>query len=312
MMERTPAILVVGSINMDLVLQTERAPLAGESFIGREYGYVPGGKGANQAVAAARLGADVTFVGKIGADAHGTKLKERLQEQGISTESLTVDQGSQTGLAVIMVEASGQNRIIVYPGANMAIGERDVERAFERPYDAVMTNLEIPQPIVVEVCRRAREKGIPVVLDAGPAQPFDLGQVPGLEILTPNETETLALVGRECGTAEEAEAAAQALAAASGARFVVIKMGRQGALLYDEGTARLLPAFDVEAVDTTAAGDAFTAAVTVHYLRHGDLARAVQYANAAGALAVTRLGAQPSLPTADEVKQFARERDIDL
>lgn len=312
MAKRKPSILVVGSINMDLVLQTERAPLAGESFIGDEYGYVPGGKGANVAVSAARLGADVTFVGRIGDDAHGAKLKEQLEAQGISTEFLAVDQERQTGLAVITVEASGQNRIIVYPGANMAIRKEDVARAFEHSYDAVMSNLEIAQEIVVEVSRQAGCKDIPVVLDAGPAQSFDLGRMRRLEILTPNETETMALTGMECRTPQEAEAAARALAKASQAHFIVIKMGEQGALLYGEETCEFFPAHKVEAVDATAAGDAFTAAMTVHYLRHGDMGKAVRYANVAGALTVTRLGAQPSLPTSDEVKQFTNDRGIRL
>ncbi len=312
MSEKRPSILVVGSINMDLVLRMDRVPLPGESFIGREYRHVPGGKGANQAVAAARLGAEVTFVGRVGDDAHGQKLKTQLAAQGISTDLLVTDSGSQTGLAVILLEESGRNRIVVYPGANMEIRPEDLAAAFRRTYDAVMLVLEIPLPMVVEVCRLARANGIPAILDAGPARAFDLTQVRGLEILTPNETETSALTDLPCGTPEEASKAARALAEKSDARYVVLKMGEEGSLLHADGRDEIFPAHRVSAVDTTAAGDAFTAAMAVEYVRSGDIARAIRYATAAGALAVTRLGAQPSLPTADEVRQFIQQREVTL
>lgn len=308
MSKSPPSILDVGSVNMDLVLRSERVPLVGESLIGQEYVYVPGGKGANQAVAAARLGAEVTFVGRIGADAHGSRLKAELQAQGISTDLVRVDTDAQTGLAVIMLEHSGENRILVYPGANMSIRREDIEPAFEQRHDAVMITLEIPPEVVISVCSKAREKQIPTVLDAGPAQPFDLGQVRGLEILSPNETETVALTGKPCRTPDEAEAAARVLAELAEARFVVIKLGEQGALLHGEGKTEFVPAYTVDVVDSTAAGDSFTAAMTVHFLQHGDIREAVRYANGAGALAVTRLGAQPSMPEAKEVEQFLVER----
>lgn len=297
-------IVVIGSSNTDMIIKIDRIPRPGETVIGGQFSTAPGGKGANQAVAAARLGAQVTFVGKIGPDAHGARLRHGLEAEGIATDLLAVEQGAQSGLAVIVVEAGGENRILVYSGANMAIRPEDVAPAFARSYDAVMLNLEIPEAIVVEVCRKARERDIPVVLDAGPARPFDLGQVPGLEILSPNESEALALTGIEVATPDDAEKSARVLAEASRARYIVIKMGEQGALAYADGQADFFPAHSVDAVDTTAAGDAFTAALTLHYVQHGDIAEAVKHANAAGALAVTKLGAQPSLPTADEVTRF--------
>jgi len=304
MTDTRPSILVVGSINMDLVLQTPRVPLAGESFFGETYSYVPGGKGANQAVAAAKLGAKLTFVGRVGADAHGARLKEQLAEHGIATEFLIEDPTRPSGLAVIMLEASGENRILVYSGANMNLCAEDFAAAFHRPHDAVLLTLEIPSQVIIEVCRIAREKGIPVILDAGPAQPFDLRQTPGLEILSPNETEATALTGLECRTVDDARKAARALAETSAARMVVIKLGDRGALLHREGQTELIPAFSVEPVDTTAAGDSFTAALAVHYLQHGNPAEAVRFGNAAGGLAVTQLGAQPSLPDRDQVERF--------
>lgn len=304
MIDKKVSILVVGSINMDLVLKTSRIPYAGESFFGDSYCHIPGGKGANHAVAAARLGAKVTFAGKIGNDANGMALKASLEKQGISTELLKVDENSPSGLAVIMLEESGQNRILVYSGANMELEPEEIVRAFEKSYDAVMLTLEIPQKVVIETCRKAKEKNIPVILDAGPAQSFPLEKISGIELLTPNETEATALTGLECNTKKDAEKAASALEEKSQARWIVIKMGEQGALLYHKGESELFPAHKVEVVDTTAAGDAFTAGLMIAYTQHGDIQKAIRYANVVGALTVTKLGAQPSLPTAEEVEKF--------
>ncbi len=308
------SLLVVGSVNMDLVMQLDRAPQGGETLLGRRYSYVPGGKGANQAVAAARLGMDVTFAGKVGTDAHGPVLRESLEVEGIATPYLLSDAGEQTGFAAIFVESDGQNRIVVFPGANMAIREADVSKAFHGTYKAVMINLEIPQEIVLEVCRLARERSLPIILDAGPVRDLDFSLLHGLEIISPNETETRAITGIECRGVDDAVEAAQKLVRIAPSRFAVIKLGQRGALLYDaeQDYAKYLKGYPAEAVDSTAAGDAFTAAMTAHYLRYGDLPQAVAYANAAGALAVTRLGAQPSLPMAREVQAFIRERGLEI
>jgi ribokinase len=299
---------------MDLVMQMDRAPQGGETLVGRKYSYVPGGKGANQAVAAARLGMEVTFAGKLGADAHGPVLRERLEEEGLDTRHLLNDAGEQTGFAAIIVESDGQNRIAVFPGANMAIQASDVEEVFGESYRAVMINLEIPHEVVLEVCRLAREKSLPIILDAGPIRDLDFSLLHGLEIISPNETETRAITGIECRGVDDAVEAAQKLVRIAPSKFAVIKLGQRGALLYDaeQDYAKYVKGFQVEAVDSTAAGDAFTAALTAHYLRFGDLPRAVAYANAAGALAATRLGAQPSLPTGAEVHSFIRERGLEI
>lgn len=304
--EAKPSILVVGSINMDWVMQVPRVPQPGESIIGDACHSIPGGKGANQAVAAARLGAKVSLAGKIGQDANGMKLREHLDAQGISTRSVISDAASQTGLAVITLDSTGQNSIVVFPGANLDIRKDELQHAFsERRFDALMLQLEVSQEIVIESCAMARAAGIPIVLDAGPAQAFPLERVPGIEILSPNETETLALTGVELRTLDDAVRAATLLWERSGARAVVLKLGEKGSLLrMPEGRTEHFPAESVEVVDTTAAGDAFTAAMTIRYLQTGDLAEAVAYGNLAGALAVTRLGAQPSLPTAKEVDAF--------
>ena len=312
-MEKKPRILVVGSINMDLVLEMDRLPEAGESLLGRRYSYVPGGKGANQAVAAARLGAEVTFVGRVGNDAHGGTLREHLAREAIHAEFLATDEQAQTGFAVIPVEAGGQNRIMVYAGANLSIRVQDVQSAFRQSFDALVVNLEISPEIVEEACRQASRRGVPVFLDAGPVRELDLGKLVGLYVLSPNETETRAYSGLPCGTDEEAARASRRLAEITGCRFVALKLGERGAFLYESSSGRgeRVPGFRVQAVDTTAAGDAFTAGLAAQYLRTGELGRAARYANAAGALAATRLGAQPSLPRRAEVEAFLRERGVE-
>lgn len=299
-------ILVVGSINMDFVLRTERVPESGESILCEEFRTIPGGKGANQATALARLGADAVFAGRIGKDGFGAELRRNLETNGVCTEFLSVDDEAPTGTAFIILESSGANRIMVFPGANMKLGTADIERAMDNPFDAVMTNLEIPAEVVRRIAVIAKEKHIPAVLDAGPARGFDISAVPGLDIVSPNETETSTLTGLPCSTVEEAERAAARLSSLCRANHVVIKMGSKGALLHSHGKTEFFPAYEVKAVDTTAAGDAFTAALTIEYIRHGNIGKAMEYANAAGALAVTRLGAQPSLPYGREVDLFLK------
>lgn len=303
---KKPSVLVVGSINMDLVLEASRQPYVGESLVGCCYSYAPGGKGANQAVALARLGAGVTLVGCVGADENGRALTTGLGREGIDIGFLREDSESQTGLAVVVLGGDAKNSILVFPGANMRLTLGDLDRAFEaRKYDAMVLQLEIPGEIVIESCRRARQAGMPVVLDAGPAQEFPLEQTSGVDILSPNETETFALTGIELKSIADAERAAAKLLSRSNARAVVIKLGEAGAVLQRAGGKCLhFPAQSVSAVDPTAAGDAFTAAMTMRYLESGDMEAAVAYGNFAGALAATKIGAQCSLPTAAEIETF--------
>jgi ribokinase len=301
------SILVAGSINMDLIMETERSPEAGESVIGTGYSNAPGGKGANLAAAAAKLGAEVTFVGRVGNDRNGSILRNNLAEAGVRTDFLISDPYTQTGLAVIILEVTGDNRIVVVPGANSALTIDDLTGPFTQSYDAVVTNLEIP-PDVTAACRQmALRSNIPFILDAGPAREFDLSGVSGLEILSPNETETKALIGAQCDTIQQVEEAARKLAEKSQAKIVVIKLGERGAYWFSEGTGGMIGPYWVDAVDTTAAGDAFTAGLTLEYLKSGNIAEAVQFANAVGALTVTKLGAQPSLPGLTEVEQFLKD-----
>lgn len=303
-----PSILVVGSMNMDLVLLADRMPAVGESYYGNEYHYIPGGKGANQAAAAALLGAEVTFIGRVGNDAHGEKVIQNLASKGIKTDLIARDAELPTGLAVIIVDPSGENRIMVYGGANLNMQISDLSPAFEKTYDAIMMNLEVPDEIIINTCRTARELQVPVIIDAGPARKFDLMTLGEIEILSPNETETEALTGLKCDNEENARTAAARLAEISNAIFIVLKMGDRGALIHHMGKSELIDAFKVDAVDATAAGDAFTAAMSVHLLQHSDIRKAVRYGNAAGAIAVTRLGAQTSLPGKEETDNFLADR----
>ncbi len=295
-------------MNMDLVLTADRIPAPGESYFGETYHTIPGGKGANQAVAAARLGATVTFAGRVGNDSNGRRLVENLAANGIDTAGVTIDEEHPTGLAVIIVEPGGANRIMVYPGANMRLAFDDVRSALSGSYDAIMMNFEIPDDVVFAVTERAAPRAVPVVIDAGPARSFELERLGGVEVLSPNETETEVLTGMRCDSDAATEEAARALRARSDARLVIIKLGERGSLAYDGRTMRKTRAFPVEAVDATAAGDAFTAGFAVRYFSRRDLSDSLRFAAAAGAIAVTRLGAQPSLPSARETEAFLDAR----
>lgn len=309
MKTKTPSILVVGSMNMDLVVGVDRMPEAGESYFGKDYHYIPGGKGANQAVAAAKLGANLQFVGRVGDDAHGEKLISNLVEQGIDINGIIRDPDHPSGLAIIVLEPTGQNRIFVYPGSNMHIRVEDVENALNREFDAILLNFEIADDILFYILKRAKEKSVPVFIDAGPARTVDLQNLGPLEILSPNETETETLTGLSCDSIDAAARAAAKLAEIAGAKIVVIKLGARGALLWRDGIWKHFDTLPAERVDATAAGDAFTAAMTVNYLMYHDLGKAVQYGNAAGALAITQLGAQPSLPTEKQLARFIADSE---
>jgi len=274
--------------------------------MGTQYCRVAGGKGANQAVAIARLGATATFVGKTGTDSEGETLRARLCAEGVRTEFVSCCASAPTGLAVITVDDRGGNSIVVIPGANSLVTGEDVQIALRAGwYDALLLQFEIPPQTVMAACRLAQAQGVPIVLDAGPAQEFPLEQLRGVHILTPNETETLALTGIDPDTPRAAQTATGILLRRSRANAVVLKLGGRGALLCSrDGSCEHMPAYAIDAVDTTAAGDAFTAAMTVEYVQSGDLRKAVMRGNAAGALAAMNLGAQPSLPTAHVLDEF--------
>ncbi len=306
---RKKRILVIGSINMDLVLNVSSVPVAGESCLADHYWFSPGGKGANQAAAAAQLGADVTFVGKIGKDANGVQLLNTQKAFGVDTSYIKTDENASTGLAVVMVEADGKNRILIVPGSNMLLMPEDVVPVIdEGSYDAMIVQLEIPHQTVIAACWAAMNKGMPVVVDAGPAQSFPLNEIEGVTVLSPNETETMALCGIYPDTEENAMNAARLLLQKTKANYIVIKRGDKGAFVYGKDIEQNIAALRVQAVDTTAAGDAFTAALTVRLIEHNSIEEAVIFANYVGALTVTKAGAQSSLPTGMEVEKFLKDK----
>ena len=259
-----PRILCVGSANMDLVMKMERVPERGETLItARDYEFIPGGKGANAAVACARLGADTLLCTKLGDDANGKVLREMYVKENISPRFIGVDKHNNTGLAGIFLESSGANRIVVYPGANNALTTDDLEEAFISYPDALLMQFEIPESTIVKACRMAAERGVKVFIDAGPARAdFPLRELGQLEIFSPNETETLAYTGISPDTMSSTMSASVKLSVMVNAKYIVLKLGSRGAYVYDGVNADIVPSYDVTAIDTTAAGDAFTAALT--------------------------------------------------
>jgi ribokinase len=299
-------ILVVGSINMDLVVRAQRFPVAGETLRGEGFKVVPGGKGSNQAVAASRLGGSVKMVGRVGADTFGPTLRKTLEDAGVDATEVKADPNAATGVAFIILDASGQNSIIIAQGANLSVKPenlRTLEPLFEKS-DVLLLQLEIPMESVEEAVKIAKEKGARVVLDAGPPTPLTDKLIKQIDVLSPNETEASALLGREVApTAKDAEAAARELLA-KGAGSVVFKLGERGCLVVSKDEVIHLPSYIVDVVDTTGAGDAFTAALAVALGEGKSLKEASLFASAAGALAVTKFGAQPSMPGRADVDKF--------
>jgi len=301
-------IVVVGSSNTDMVVKSNRLPAPGETVTGGQFVMVPGGKGANQAVAAARLGAEVTFVAKVGADMFGDEAIEGYRREGILTDLVLRDADLHTGVALILVDDGGENLISVASGANHALTPKDVDAAAERVRMAavMMIQLEIPMDTVIRAAQLAAKVNVPVVLDPAPAPdgPLDAALLEFVTYLTPNETEAQRLTGIEVTDEDSAKAAAEKLLDA-GARNAIVTLGGKGALVASTEGSFLVPGYKVEAADSTAAGDAFNGALAAALAAGQSLDEAVRQANLVGALSVTRLGAQPSLPTAEELRRFA-------
>lgn len=300
-------ILVAGSSNIDFLLSTPYIPAPGETMISSgKYAFTPGGKGANTAVAAASFGADVVFCSRVGDDAYGDRLIELFKNRGLDTRNVRVDRLEQTGLAVVMLEKNGANRIIVYSGANAKINDVDVEDAFTTSYpDAVLTQFEIRPEAVIAAAKCAADESVPLFVDAGPAnRDFPLEQLERVEIFSPNEVETEILTGIRPNNLENCLRASIALCNRVDIKYVVLKLGSRGCYVYDGKYCDIISPFDVPVVDTTAAGDVFTAAITTEYLRTGDILASAKYANAAGALAVSKLGAINSVPTDEDVRSL--------
>lgn len=303
----TPTIIVVGSLNMDLVVRAPRHPQPGETLIGSDFQTFPGGKGANQAVAAARLGARVRMIGRVGVDAFGEALLTAAQNDGVDTTFVQHDPVHPTGVALITLDAHGQNTIVVAPGANMQVSEADVERA-ESVFagaDALLMPLECPLEAVMAATRLARKYGVKIILNPAPARLLPAELLAQLDYLAPNQPELQTLAGGETDVA-----AAIAKLRQQGVKSVVVTLGEHGALLASDDQPVQLPAFQVPVVDTVAAGDAFVAAFCVALAEGKPPLEAARWGNAAGALAVTRAGAQPSLPSRVEVMRLLEVQAI--
>lgn len=298
-------VLVVGSLNMDLVVNAPRLPQAGETILGGNFSTFPGGKGANQAVAAARIGAAVTMVGSVGRDAFGTQLLQTLARDGIDTSSISALEGQPTGIALITVDALGRNTIVVASGANACLTPQHLQQAQSAfaAADVLILQLETPLPTVRAALEAAHRHGCLVVLNPAPACTLDPELLRGVDYLIPNEGEALQVAG-----SSSLEDAIQKLSFL-GVKNLIITLGAQGALLVTPGGRATFPAFPVNAVDTVAAGDAFVGTFSASLAAGISPQDAIRWANAAAAISVTRHGAQPSLPTRDEVRQFLQGMD---
>lgn len=298
-----PKIVVLGGINMDLIGVTARMPAPGETVAGERFYTAPGGKGANQAVAASRLGAQVSMVGRVGDDEFGPTMLTDLRDHGIDVAGVAVDPDNTSGIAMILLDSDRQNHIIAIYGANAACDGNQLRDAVEAMdgADALMLQLETPAEVSLAAARHARSIGVNVFWDPAPAVGLPDGAYESVDVLTPNQGEAEALTGIDVNDVDSASGAADALLS-RGVPTVVVKLGERGVYYAGRDERGHVPAFRVEAVDTIAAGDAFGAALAVALSEGRGLGDAVRFGAAAGALAVTRPGAQEAMPSRPEVE----------
>ncbi|NET35983.1 MAG: ribokinase [Cyanothece sp. SIO1E1] len=299
-------VIIFGSLNMDLVTRTPCLPIAGETLVGYDFTTVPGGKGANQAVAIARLGVAAQMVGRVGGDSFGQELLLSLQAAGVQTDGVFVDAASHSGVAAIAVDEAGENHIIVVAGANGQVNQTDLSCLNQHlsHANALLLQLEIPLSAVQQAAQMASLAGVTVILDPAPARsdlPDDF--YPLIDIITPNQIEAGQLVGFTVNSPETAAKAAAVLRQ-RGVKTVIVKLGQQGALCVNADATWHIPAFPVQAVDTVAAGDAFNGGLAAALAKGLPLRQAVIWGSAAGALAVTKAGAQPAMPDLEMLMDF--------
>ena len=304
-------IVVVGSLNADLTVRVSRFPLPGETITGDTFAVVPGGKGANQAAAAGRLGGRVMMVGQVGADAQGAMLRAALTDAGVDVTMVAVDESAATGVAVITIDARGENEIVLAAGSNGTFGPERIapSLAVLRSARAVLLQLEIPLATVMRAATEAQSAGALVILDPAPATPVPDQLLALADYVTPHEHELAVLAGADPGDGEVAVADLDAMARAvlaRGSSRVLVKVGARGARLITRDGVSEWPARPVRAVDTTAAGDAFNGALAVALTEGASIDQAVRFATVAASISVTRPGAQPSLPTRAEVDAAMR------
>jgi len=300
-------VVAVGSLNMDLVAQVPQLPQRGQTIAGYEFQMLPGGKGANQAFAVGRLGGQARMIGRVGDDAFGERLRSSLSSAGVDVSGVMSTPGESTGVALILVETGGQNQIVVAAGANGKLSPDDVHAELQRALGRyLLLQLESPLDAVEAAARRGRLCGMSVILDPAPAMPLSSSLLGNIDVLTPNESEALILLGDRGDhiPLDQAPAVCTRLLGL-GPFCIILKMGERGVWLAERRQSRHFPAPRVEALDTTAAGDTFNGALVTALAEGKPLENAVGFANCAAALSVTRLGAQASVPSRQEVEEMS-------
>lgn len=303
-------IVVVGSSNTDMIVKVPRIPRPGETILGGKFSTAAGGKGANQAVAAARAGGEVTFIARVGEDMFGQQALRGFEADQINTQYVKIDPIQPSGVALIFVDEKGENSIGVASGANACLSPTDVDEAAAaiRSADILLMQLETPLETVRRAAEIARQAGVKVILNPAPAARLDDALLANLTIITPNESEAELLTGVPVTDTASAETAAKALLD-RGVSVVIITLGSKGALLKTRALTKVVPGFKVKAVDATAAGDVFNGSLAVALAEGKSLEQAVRFANAAAALSVTKLGAQPSVPRREEIERMLNTMD---
>lgn len=298
-------IVVIGSSNTDLVVNTDRAPEGGETVLGNGFVVNHGGKGANQAVAVSRIGGTVSFISKVGNDTFGSQMRRHYEDEGMDVSYVFVDALAPSGVALIIVDGKAENRIVVAPGANGNLTEEDIDKAglAVEKSEFVLLQLEIPMATVEYAARMAASLGKKVIVNPAPACPLSEELLRDVYLITPNETEAGILTGITIVDNDSAIKAAEALLGL-GVQNVVITLGEKGALVYNAEVSMFVPAYQVKAVDTTAAGDVFNGALAVALSEGRTLPDAARFACAASAISVTRMGAQNSVPSRGELDNF--------
>ena len=303
-------LTVLGSMNADHVISVPYFAKPGETLLGHNYHIAYGGKGANQAVAAARLGAKVNFIGCIGNDDIGRAMRNAFALDGINTNPIITVGDEMTGIAMIQVSDSGENSIVISAGANAYLDESQVEDSKQEIIDSdyLLMQLETPLPGIIQAAELAKENGTKVILNPAPAQTLPDELLKNLDIITPNETEAEILTGIRV-TDEQSAVKSATVFHAKGIETVLITLGSKGVYVSQQGKGEIVPGFRVQAVDTTAAGDTFNGAFVTALLEDKPLAQAIRFAHAAAALSVTKKGAQPSIPTRKETLEFLAQQE---
>ena len=305
-------VCVLGSMNMDLVVKVNNIPRVGETILSKSFEKIAGGKGATQAVAAKRCGAEVTMVAKIGKDENGQILKNKLEEDNIDVKYVFEDKKEATGMAFIMVNENGNNSIIVVAGSNMTIDEYEIEASVEKikESDILISQFETSEEITLKAFKRAKEFGKVTILNPAPAKKINEELLKVTEIIVPNETEAEVLTGITVKTLEDANKAGQVFLE-KGVKFVIITLGSKGAAVIGKDFYELVPAYKVNAVDTTAAGDSFigglSSKLNVKNINKDTLTKAVRFGNKVSSISVQRKGAQPSIPYLKEIEEIYGE-----